>query len=58
MGPPETTIWEYPMADNSWELEFDEFLEDIRLDRDPIPGIRETQAVLRVVERVYGDSTP
>jgi predicted dehydrogenase len=58
MGPPETTIWEYPMADNSWELEFDEFLEDIRLDRDPIPGIRETQAVLRVVEKVYGDSTP
>ena len=22
MGPPETTIWEYPMADNSWDLQF------------------------------------
>lgn len=21
MGPPETTIWEYPMADNSWDIE-------------------------------------
>ena len=29
MGPPETTIWEYPMADNSWEVELAEFLEDI-----------------------------
>jgi len=57
MGPPETTIWEYPMADNSWELEFDEFLEDIRLERDPVPGIANTQAVLRVVEQVYRDST-
>jgi predicted dehydrogenase len=57
MGPPETTIWEYPMADNSWELEFNEFLEDIRLRRDPVPGIRDTQAVLRVVERIYGENS-
>jgi predicted dehydrogenase len=56
LGPPETTIWEYPMADNSWELEFEEFLDDIRLRRDPVPGIREAQAVLRVVERVYAES--
>jgi predicted dehydrogenase len=55
MGPPETTIWKYPMADNSWELEFAEFLDDIRLQRDPVPGIRDTQAVLRVVEKLYGE---
>ena len=35
MGPPETTSWEFPMADNSWEVEFAEFLDDIRLDRHP-----------------------
>jgi len=29
MGPPETFAWEYPMADNSWEVEFNEFIEDI-----------------------------
>ena len=42
MGPPETTIWEYPMADRSWELEFAEFLEDIRLGRAAVsrPGRR------------------
>ena len=39
MGPPETIAWEYPMADNSWELEFADFLEDIRLQRQPSAGI-------------------
>jgi predicted dehydrogenase len=53
MGPPETTIWEYPMADNSWDLEFREFLDDILLQRDPQPGVRDAQSALRVVERIY-----
>jgi predicted dehydrogenase len=53
MGPPETTMWEYPMADRSWELEFADFLEDIRLRRQPMPGLAEARAALRVVERVY-----
>jgi predicted dehydrogenase len=53
MGPPATTIWEYPTPDRSWHAEFSEFLEDIRLQRDPVPGIRDAQAALRVIERVY-----
>jgi predicted dehydrogenase len=56
MGPPDTTIWEYPMADNSWEVEFSEFLDDIRLHRTPSPGIRDTQAVLKVVEALYAEA--
>jgi predicted dehydrogenase len=56
MGPPETTSWEYPMADNSWEVEFAEFVEDIRLGREPQPGIGDAQAALRVVERVYQEN--
>jgi predicted dehydrogenase len=55
MGPPETTIWEYPMADDSWAFELDEFFEDIALGRAPAPGIADAQAVLRVVETVYGE---
>ncbi len=39
MGPPETTLWEYPQADNSWEIEFSEFLDDIRLKRSPSAGL-------------------
>jgi predicted dehydrogenase len=56
MGPPETTAWEFPMADKSWETEFGEFLEDIRVKRQPRPGIADAQAALRVVERVYQEN--
>jgi predicted dehydrogenase len=53
MGPPETTAWEFPAPDDSWQYEFAAFLEDIRLGRPPSPGIADAQAVLRVVERIY-----
>jgi predicted dehydrogenase len=53
MGPPETAIWEYPMADTSWEAEFAEFVEDIRLGRQPAAGLYDAQAALQIVERIY-----
>lgn len=53
MGPPETTIWEYPSPDNSWELEFSEFLDDICLKRTPSAGLSDAQAALQIVEQVY-----
>jgi predicted dehydrogenase len=53
MGPPETTIWEYPRGDASWQLEMQAFLEDIRLGRGPVPGLKEARAVLAVVEQIY-----
>jgi len=53
MGPPETRIWEYPRGDASWELEFAEFLEDIRLRRTPAPGLADARAALEVVAKVY-----
>jgi len=56
MGPPPTTIWEYPMADDSWENEFDTFVDDIRLARQPNPGLGDAQAALRIVESVYQQS--
>ena len=56
MGPPETTCWEYPMEDDSWEHEFREFLDDIALGHDPSPGIGDAQAALRVVEAVYREN--
>jgi len=56
MGPPETTIWEYPRGDQSWLLEFADFLEDIRLGRAPSPGLRDALATLRIVEEVYHQS--
>ena len=56
MGPPETTIWEYPMADNSWEVEMAEFLDDIRLSRTPSVGLVDAIAALDIVDRVYRES--
>jgi len=56
MGPPETTNWEYPMADDSWQVEFAEFLYDIRLGRQPCPGLAEARANIDAVGRVYRDA--
>lgn len=54
MGPPETTVWEFPRGDESWKIEMAEFAEDIRLKRTPVPGLKEAIAALAVVERIYG----
>jgi predicted dehydrogenase len=56
MGPPETTIWEYPMADNSWETEMTEFIEDIRAEREPSAGLHDAIAALTVVAKIYAAS--
>jgi predicted dehydrogenase len=56
MGPPETTIWEYPHPDQSWALEFAEFLEDIRLDRTPSASLADARAALAIVEEVHSQS--
>ncbi len=58
MGPPETTAWEYPMADDSWAAEMAELLEDIRLGRAPAAGLRDAHAALRIVEDIYAQSGP
>lgn len=56
MGPPETTIWEYPMQDNSWAIELQEFYEDIQHNRIPAAGIAEAIAVHQVIEQLYKQS--
>ena len=53
MGPPETTIWEFPRGDESWKIEMTEFFEDIKLKRTPVPGLKEAKAALAVVEKIY-----
>jgi hypothetical protein len=56
LGPPETTIFEYPMADDSWTREWRAFAEDINSGRKPSPGVPDAQAALRIVEEVYRKS--
>ncbi len=56
MGPPETVCWEYPMADDSWEVEFAEFLEDIKQGRQPAAGLADAHAALSIIDHVYKES--
>jgi predicted dehydrogenase len=56
MGPPETTAWEFPMADDSWAVEFAEFLKDIQQGRQPDPNLDDAVAALRVVASIYKES--
>jgi hypothetical protein len=56
MGPPKTTTWDFPGQDTSWNDEMDEFLEDIRLLRTPVPGLKEAFNTLGIVEKLYAQS--
>ena len=55
MGPPETTIWEYPGDDDSWQAEVADFMSSIR----QVPGkghlatLDDALAALRVVDTIY-----
>src|SRR6516165_3818237 len=53
MGPPDTTVWEFPRGDESWKIEMTEFFEDIKSKRSPVPGLKEAKAALAVVEKIY-----
>jgi predicted dehydrogenase len=56
MGPPETTIWEFPFPDASWQTEFKEFERIIESDGRPDPGLSDAREVLKVVARIYGEA--
>jgi predicted dehydrogenase len=56
MGPPETTIWEFPRADESWRIETAEFLDDIRNNRKPSATLEDARAALSVVKQIYDRS--
>jgi predicted dehydrogenase len=56
MGPPETTVWDYPAGDNSWQLELAAFETDIRTGHAPSPGLPEAIRTLEIVEKIYHNS--
>ncbi len=53
MGPPETTIFEYPRGDQSWLIEMQEFEKDISEDRTVKPGLPEAIHAIEIVEKIY-----
>ncbi|MCZ6908342.1 MAG: Gfo/Idh/MocA family oxidoreductase [Rickettsia endosymbiont of Ixodes persulcatus] len=52
MGPPETEIWEFPMQDDSWEVEFKCFVEDIKKNRSSGPDLNDAYAALNIVKKI------
>jgi predicted dehydrogenase len=57
MGPPETTIWEYPGEDQSWRVEFGHFRDCLAAGRQPSGTLEDAIAALDVIEQVYRQKT-
>jgi predicted dehydrogenase len=49
MGPPETTMWEFPFADRSWEAEFTDFVSAVETRRRPCGDIHDAIANLEII---------
>jgi predicted dehydrogenase len=58
MGPPETTIWEYPGDDLSWRAEFVHLRDCIAHGFAPCGGLDDALAALEVVGEVYRQAGP
>jgi predicted dehydrogenase len=56
MGPPETTLWEYPGEDRSWQLEFEHFHTCVAGAGLPCGGLEDALAALEIVSEVYRQS--
>jgi predicted dehydrogenase len=58
MGPPETVIHEYPGTDQSWALEFEDFVRSVETGEPPSGGLEDAVQALNVVDAIYGASRP
>ena len=56
MGPPETTVWEYPAEDRSWQEEWAHFIDCIEQRKMPTGNLEDALASLRVVDALYRTS--
>ena len=56
MGPPQTTIWEFPGEDLSWKREIEAFCGFIERGEAPYSGLTQAAATLKIVEQVYRNS--
>ena len=58
MGPPETTIWEFPFPDRSFADEFENFVAAIEGRAPAIGDIGDAYANLVIVQAVYDRAQP
>jgi predicted dehydrogenase len=53
MGPPETTIWEFPAPDSSWRAEFSDFADAVAHGRRPCGDLSDAMANLQIIAQAY-----
>jgi predicted dehydrogenase len=58
MGPPETTIWEYPFPDTSWDAEFAAFEAALAGKPANIADIDDACAVFAIIDSAYKRAKP
>ena len=56
MGPPETHSWEFPMPDDSWKIEVEEFIRDIENGTSISSNLESSTGVLELVSEIYKGS--
>lgn len=56
MGPPETTIWQFPQADHSFALEFESFLQDIAVRTSKNASLHDAIAAFEIAEQIYREA--
>jgi len=58
MGPPDVEKFEYAGADDSWQLEFDQFVANIEAERTDTPNAEDALAALKIADKIYSARTP
>ena len=54
MGPPQKKIYNFNAnLDNSWQIELNEFYNDILKKRSPIPGLKDAYENLKIINKIY-----
>lgn len=53
MGIPDTRVYEFPGADESWRVELNQFEDDVRNKRTSDSSLKEAKAAMEVAERIY-----
>lgn len=56
MGIPDTKVYEFPGADQSWQIELAEFEKNVQSKRKPDAGLAEARGALQIVEEIYKKS--
>jgi hypothetical protein len=58
MGPPETTVWEFPFPDRSFADEVDNFVAAVEGKARAIGDINDAIAALEIIQSVYDRAEP